>query len=41
LEEPQATRLEARERLSRIYDRFAEGHDTPDLRAAAAILKPS
>jgi DNA-binding winged helix-turn-helix (wHTH) protein/tetratricopeptide (TPR) repeat protein len=41
LEERQGTGVEARERLRSIYDRFAEAHDTPDLRAAAAILRTS
>lgn len=34
----QNRRLEARELLSSVYGRFAEGHDTPDLKAARAVL---
>ena len=29
---------EAKQRLAQIYDRFTEGFETPDLRAARALL---
>ena len=38
LDGARAARHEARQLLATIFARFTEGHDTPDLRAAAALL---